>query len=65
MVDPDIEDTRDLILEKVDDIVNRFDSYSDEVVEYMTDIYNLCNSADEYNWRETIEKIQNISREYC
>ena len=65
MVEPDIEDTRNLIREKVNDIVDRLDSYSDEVVEHMTDIYNLCNDAYEDNWRDILEQIQNITREYC
>ena len=65
MVDQDIEKTRDLIREKVDDIVDRLDSYSDKVVEHMTDIYNLCNDADEDNWRDILEQIQYITREYC
>ena len=65
MVDQDIEETRDLIREKVDDIVDRLDSYSGQVMEHMTDIYNLCIDADEDNWRDILEKIQNITREYC
>lgn len=65
MLEKELEETRDIIIEKVDDIVGSFDSYSDEVVEHMTDIYNLCNDAYEDNWREIIEQIQNITREYC
>ena len=65
MIDQDIEEARDLIREKVDDIVDRLGTYSDEVVEHMTDIYNLCYDADEDNWRDILEQIQNITREYC
>ena len=71
MVEKEIEDARDLIREKkvpmpmiVDDKVNRFDTYSDEGMDLMTYIYNLCNDANEYNWRKIIEQIQNVTREY-
>ena len=65
MVEPDIEDARDLIREKVDEIVDQYDSYSEEVVEHMTNICDLCDNADEDNWREIIEQIQDIAREHC
>lgn len=71
MVDPYIEDARDSIREKVDAIFDRLDSYSDEVVQHMTAINNLCNDAadglsdgDEDRLRDIIEQIQEITRDY-
>lgn len=71
MVAPDIEDTRDLIREKVDDIVDRLDAYSDEVVQHMAAISDLCYQAadvlsdgDEDTLRDIITQIQEHTSDY-
>ena len=64
MVDPEIEEARDLIREKVDDIVDRLDSFSDEVSESMRKISELCDDADEDNWQDIIAEIQDETRSF-
>lgn len=57
------EKCRDAIIENVDKLISEIYEIQGEVIEAVTRIYNLCNEADEYNWRSCIEKIQDIARE--
>lgn len=44
-----------------DTIIDNVHDLADEIVarnESLTKIYNICNDADEYNWRDCITKIQ-------
>ena len=58
MVERDIEDARDLIREKVDDIIDKFDDFSDNVSKIMRKISDLCDDACEDNWNYIITVIQ-------
>lgn len=64
MLDKDIDAARDSIRENLDMIVDRLEHADACVTESMTDIYNICNGADENNWRDCMEKIQDITRGY-
>lgn len=67
MLDKDIDKARDAIHANLDLITDRLENKEDEleeVKEAMEKIYDICNGADEQNWRDCIEHIQNIAREY-
>lgn len=64
MTTKEIEDARDEIREKLDAIVDQHTEDGDAVVEAMTDIYNICNGSDERNWRDCMERIQDIARQF-
>jgi len=67
MLDKDIDKARDSIRANLDLITDRLEHKEDElneIKEAMDDIYDICNGADEENWRDCIERIQNIAREH-
>lgn len=67
MLDKDIDKARDSIRANLDLITDRLENKEDElkeVKEAMDNIYDICNGADEENWRDCIERIQNIAREH-
>lgn len=60
----DIERIKDEITDGVDELVQKTEEMQGNIIEAATRICNLCNEADEYSWRECIEKIQDIAREF-
>lgn len=67
MINKDIDKARDAINDNLDTIIDGLrSSESDlqQIKEAMDDIYDICNGADEENWRDCIERIQNIAREH-
>lgn len=64
MAEKDIERARETIIENVDRLVSEIDEARGNFIESATRIYNLCNEATEYSWRDCIEKIQDIAREF-
>ena len=64
MLDKDIDKARDSIRANLDLITDRLEHKEyelNEIKEAMDDIYDICNGADEENWRDCIERIQNVA----
>ena len=67
MLDKDIDKARDSICANLDLITDRLEHKEyelNEIKEAMDGIYDICNGADEQNWRDCIARIQDIAREH-